>query len=323
MRLAFFPGCVIPARYPGVEAATREVARKLGIDLVDLGFHCCPAPTILKEVNAEASLALAAHNLCMAEAEGLDVVTICAGCGNTLREARHKLAEDEAKREKVQRLLQAHGKEYRGTSQVSHLADLLARDEYLDRTEAECVRPLDGLKIATHYGCHYFRPSSFMRPPAGGWDPDCPLPDSMELILEALGAEIVDYERQDLCCGAALGYNAGRSDESLQILAEKLKWIQEAEAQIIAVACPSCMTQFDRGQILLRRKGTSLNHLPVYHIAGLIACALGVTAMDLDVVSPGDAEPAAVIGPENPAEGTPAAGPRDRAGYQGDTRPAR
>jgi heterodisulfide reductase subunit B len=273
MRIAFFPGCVIPVRYPRIEAATRAVAGRLGIELVDMGFHCCPAPTVLKEASVDASLVLAVHNLCMAEAEELDVVTICSGCANTLREARHACREDEAKRQMVQRILAAHGKEYRGMAQVFQLPDLLARDEYLDRMEAQSVRSLEGLRIATHYGCHYFRPSSFMRD--NGWDPEYPLPESMELILEALGAEIVEYERQDLCCGAALGYNAGKGDESLEILAEKLKWIQEAAAQAIVVACPSCMTQFDTGQVLLRRKATGLSALPVYHIAELVAFALG------------------------------------------------
>lgn len=309
MRIAFFPGCVIPALYPRVEAAARELAGRLDIDLVDMGFHCCPAPTILKQVNADASLALAAHNLCMAEAEELDVVTICSGCGNTLREARHACREDEATRQMVQRLLEAHGKQYWGTAQVFHLPDLLARDEYLDRMEAQSVCSLDGLRIATHYGCHYFRPSSFMRDDA--WDPDYPLPESMELVLEALGAEIVDYERQDLCCGAALGYNAGKSDESLEILAEKLKWIQEAAAQAIVVACPSCMTQFDTGQVLLRRKATGLNALPVYHIAELIAYVLGVTPMQIHRRSRRYAEPAAVIGPKDPVKGKAAAGARE------------
>ena len=308
MRIAFFPGCIIPARYPRIESAARELAGRLGVDLVDLGFHCCPAPTILKEVNADASLALAAHNLCMAEAEELDVVTICSGCGNALREARHACGADEATRQMIERLLAAHGKEYRGTAQVFHLADLLARDEYLDRLEAQSVRSLDGLRIATHYGCHYFRPASFMRDDS--WDPDCPLPESMELILEALGAEIVDYERQDLCCGAALGYNAGKSDESLEILAEKLKWIQEAEAQAIVVACPSCMTQFDGGQVLLRRKATGLNALPVYHIAELIAYSLGVTPMPIDGGSRRYVEPAASTAPKDPVESPAAAGAR-------------
>jgi heterodisulfide reductase subunit B len=133
-----------------------------------------------------------------------------------------------------------------------------------------------------------------------GWDPKYPLPESMELILEALGAEIVEYERQDLCCGAALGYNAGKGDESLEILAEKLKWIQEAAAQAIVVACPSCMTQFDTGQVLLRRKATGLNALPVYHIAELVAYALGVAPMQTGSRRRKYAEPAAVIRPKDP-----------------------
>jgi len=298
MRIAFFPGCLIPARYPRIEAAARAVAGRLGIELVDVGFHCCPAPTLLKEANADASLALAAHNLCLAEAEELDVVTICSGCGNTLRAARHACQEDEAKRQLVQRLLETQGRQFRGSAQVFHLPDLLARDEYLDRMEAHSVRSLDGWRIATHYGCHYFRPSSFMRD--DGWDPDCPLPESMELILEALGAHIVDYQRQDLCCGAALGYNAGKGDESLEILAEKLKWIQQAAAQAIVVACPSCMAQFDTGQVLLGRKATGLNALPVYHIAELVAYALGVAPMQTGSRRRRSAEPAAVIRPKDP-----------------------
>ena len=298
MRIAFFPGCLIPARYPRVEAAARELAARLDIDLVDMGFHCCPAPTSLKEVNADASLALAAHNLCMAEAEELDVVTICSGCGSALREAQHTCKEDEATRRMVQRLLEAQGTHYRGTARVFHLPDMLARDEYLDSIEAQSVRSLDGLRIATHYGCHYFRPWSIMCDDA--WDPEYPLPESMELILEALGAEIVDYQRQDLCCGAALGYNAGKSDESLEILAEKLRWIQEGSAQAVVVPCPSCMTQFDRGQVLLKRKGTGLDPLPVYHIAELVAYALGVPSMHIDSGSRRHAEPAVVIGPKGP-----------------------
>ena len=99
--------------------------------------------------------------------------------------------------------------------------------------------------------------------------------ESMELVLETLGAEIVDYERQDLCCGAALGYNAGKRDESLEILAEKLRWMQEAAPQAIVVACPSCLTQFDTGQVILRRRTPAVDTVPVYHLAELVAYALG------------------------------------------------
>ena len=280
MKIAFFPGCVIPIRYPGIEAAARALAARLGIDLVDLDFHCCPAPTGLKEASVDAWLALAVDNLCLAEKEGLDVVTICSGCGNTLREALRSCKEDEAKRAAVCKLLAPRGRDYRASADVVHLPDLLARDEYLDRMAATCVRPLAGLRVATHYGCHYFRPSRVMRD--ADWTPEFPLPESMERVLEALGAEIVEYGRQDLCCGAALNYNVGKSTESLQVLAGKLEEIGAANAEAIVVPCPSCLTQFDGGQVLMGRKDPALKALPVYHIAELVAYALGADLKTLD-----------------------------------------
>ena len=36
MKYAFFPGCLSPSRIPSYELATRRVAEKLGIELVDL-----------------------------------------------------------------------------------------------------------------------------------------------------------------------------------------------------------------------------------------------------------------------------------------------
>ena len=44
MKISLFTGCVVPIRYPGMEVATRYVADKLDIDLVDVKFGCCPFP---------------------------------------------------------------------------------------------------------------------------------------------------------------------------------------------------------------------------------------------------------------------------------------
>ncbi len=273
MTFALFPGCVIPIRYPAMEAATRYLARKLELELVDVAFGCCPAPTGLKLVHFDAWLALAARNLSLAEEKGLDIVTICAGCTNTLRETRHVLAEHGEKRRRVRGLLHRVGKDFEGSADIHHLPDLLCGDELFARIRQRQVRSLEGMSIGTHYGCHYFRPSPIMRddPP----DPLFPLPESMEIILEALGAEIVEYNRQDLCCGAALNINAGRNPESLRITEEKLQWMREAGLGALVVPCPTCFTQFDSGQMLLKRKQNTLPTFPVFHIVELVAYALG------------------------------------------------
>ncbi|KPJ88132.1 MAG: hypothetical protein AMS17_06490 [Spirochaetes bacterium DG_61] len=285
MKMALFTGCIIPIRYPGMEVATRYLARKLNIDLVDLKFSCCPSPSGLKEVHFDAWLALAARNLCLTEEKGLDVMTLCAGCTNTLRETTHILTGDEKKRLFVHDILGRHGKNFRGSMEIFHLADILARDEYLDRMESSHARPLRGLKIGTHYGCHYFRPASLMASMMqnGEFDPHFPLPETMELILEALGAEIVTYNRQDLCCGAALNINTGMADESFAITREKIVWMNDAGIDALAVACPTCFNQFDSGQVLLRRIDKSVRCFPVFHIAELVAYALGCEPQALNL----------------------------------------
>ena len=87
MKYALFLGCAIPIKYPGFEAATRLVCERLGIGLVDLPFSCCPPPTSMKLVHYDSWLALAARNICLAEESGLDILTLCSGCVNTLKEA--------------------------------------------------------------------------------------------------------------------------------------------------------------------------------------------------------------------------------------------
>ncbi len=52
MKYALFLGCVIPVKYPGFEKATREVLKALDVELLDLPFSCCPAPTQLKLVHS-------------------------------------------------------------------------------------------------------------------------------------------------------------------------------------------------------------------------------------------------------------------------------
>jgi heterodisulfide reductase subunit B len=266
-----------------MEAAMRELAKRLSIELVDVKFGCCPAPTGLKSVHFDAWLALAARNLCLAEEKGNDIVTLCAGCTNTLRETNHILALDEKKRLFVHEILKRRGKKFQGTMKIYHLPDLLARDELLDLIEKKLARPLEGMKIGTHYGCHYFRPADVMRDVQP--EPGRPLPETMELLLEALGAEVVEYSRQELCCGAALGINTGMTDKALQITAEKLGWMNEAGLDALAVACPTCFTQFDSGQALLHRKDKNIRTFPVFHIAELVAYALGADAQRLNFSS--------------------------------------
>src|SRR5512138_2092081 len=96
---AFFLGCVIPLRFPGIEAAARRVFRQLGVDCLDLsGYTCCPEPVVLGLADAELAVATAARNLALAERSRADLVVLCNGCYESLAEADARLRHDEGLR---------------------------------------------------------------------------------------------------------------------------------------------------------------------------------------------------------------------------------
>ena len=151
-RFAFFPGCLIPARHPAMEFAIRQTLPKLGIEIVDLeGASCCPDPRYFKSKDKTSWLAVAARNLILAEDLELDIFTNCSGCTATLSETYH-LLQDEEIRAKVNKRLARIGKEYRGTSRVRHIVTLLRDEAGYDAVRDSVVRPLEGMKVAIHYG---------------------------------------------------------------------------------------------------------------------------------------------------------------------------
>lgn len=278
MKYALFLGCAIPIKYPGFEAATRLVCERLGIELVDLPFSCCPPPTSMKLVHYDSWLALAARNLCLAEEAGLDVMTLCSGCVNTLKEANLVLKQSDAKRRKVNKILEEHNHRYEGTIKVTHVLDVLYQDSIVDRMIKEQVREIP-IRVGCHYGCHYFRPPKVMYPdqlsPAESY-----VPVQMDHLLSIIGVEPTEFSRKFLCCGSPLGANADQ-EAGYAIVRQKLDYIRERNIQAISVICPSCFEQFDMGQIVLARKNKEREKIPTFYLTQLIGLALGLTPKDV------------------------------------------
>ncbi len=278
MRYALYLGCAIPIKYPGFEAATRLVCERLGIELVDLPFSCCPPPTSMKLVHYDSWLALAARNLCLAEEAGLDVMTLCSGCVNTLKEANHILKQSDFKRRKVNRILEDHNHQFTGASKVTHILDVLYQDSVVERLLKEHVRDIP-LRIGCHYGCHYFRPPKIMYPQELS-DAESYVPVSMDHLLSIIGVEPVEYSRKFLCCGSPLGANMDQ-DAGYEITRQKLSHIRDRNIQALSVVCPSCFEQFDMGQIVLGRKTKDNEKIPTFYLTQLIGLALGFNSKDV------------------------------------------
>jgi heterodisulfide reductase subunit B len=265
-QFAFFPGCLIPARHPAMEFAIRYTLPKLGIEIVDLdGASCCPDPIYFKSKDKISWLSVAARNLTLAEDLGLDVFTNCSGCTATLSEAYHLLRNEEL-RARINRRLKRIGREYKGTSRVRHIATVVRDEAGYEAVRQSVVRPLEGLKVAIHYGCHLLKPSRIMQVD----DPNDP--DVMENLVSALGATPVRHRNWYLCCGKAC-----QTDEiPLNMMRDLLGTVNDEQAEILGMICPTCFGQFDHGQMKVsKRFGEDFHTPPIYYFQ-LLAFAQGV-----------------------------------------------
>ncbi len=265
---AVFWGCTIPARFPMIEKATRLVLDELGATVHELAGHtCCPEGTLVKASDERAFYTAAARNLAIVEGAHLDVVTPCNGCYSTFREAASHLQSDWRERRRINERLETEGLRYDGDLAITHFAEWLSDTVGAGTIRAKATRPLWGMRIAVHYGCHLLRPQ-----PAVSWD-DPLHPTKVEEIVAALGARVIDYPSKMQCCGGALD-RVGERDASLAFARRKLNDLMREEVDALVVVCPSCFQQFDLNQAALQRANEGV-HVPVLYLAELIALAMG------------------------------------------------
>jgi heterodisulfide reductase subunit B len=205
----------------------------------------------------------------------LDIITPCTGCNSSLNNAAAKLNQNPKELEHAREILGQMGMEYQGKAKVKQFLEVL-HDDVSPRTIVEkSVKPLRGLKLALHYGCHMTRPSS-------GVHFDNPLlPAKMDKLVESLGADSLEYPSKMDCCGQALGA-VDEEELSMEMMWKKLMEIQDLGADALVLCCPACFIQFDYGQNLAQRRGIKVS-MPILYLSELIGLALGFSAEELGI----------------------------------------
>jgi heterodisulfide reductase subunit B len=271
-KFLLFLGCAIPYRVSSYEISARKVLGKLGVELVEMPeYNCCGLP--IDPVNHEMMLTLAARNLCLAEQKGLSIVALCPGCAGTLRKVNKKLREDKELRGKINSYLKETGLEFKGTVEAKHLLQLLAEDVGLEKIKSAVQKPLTGLRVTEHGGCHVTRPSDDI-----GFD-NPENPEIFRKLIEATGAKYIDYRDKTACCGAPI---AGVNDRiPLQLTREKLANVRDAGAQTLVTVCPFCHMMFDTNQSRIERMFNETFRIPILHYPQLLGLALGFSLEEL------------------------------------------
>jgi heterodisulfide reductase subunit B len=273
LRYALFLGCTIPARSRNYELSARKVAGRLGLDLVDLeGFICCGFP--VKSADKKSGLILGAYNLALAQKKGFDLCALCSSCTSALTEVAHHLAEDESLRKEVNESLAKVGLSYEGGVKVRHFARILYEEVGKDRIKPALSRDLKGLRIATHYGCHYLKPSEIY----DSFD-QVEDPHTLDELFALTGAEVVEYGSKKRCCGGPV--LAVDEKTALSVAKAKLDDIQASGANAIGLVCPFCSVMYDSNQKGIESQfGTSYN-LPVFYLPQVMGMAMGMDKKEI------------------------------------------
>lgn len=267
LKVAPFWGCMIPLKYPQMELSVRQTMKLLDVELIDLdNFTCCPDPIYFKARDKIQWLTIAARNLCVAEEKELDIITMCSGCTSTLQEAKFILEEDNQLKDLVNERLQRINKEYKGTGKVKHIVAMLRDDVGAEKVAQSVKKPLKGIKVGIHYGCHLLKPSQIMHMD------DADYPNLLENLIEAIGATPVSHTEKLLCCGKGC-----LDDEMpLNMTYDIFVSMEDAGVDIMGLICPTCFNSFDLGQLTIARKMNREFNMPVIYYCQLLGLAQGL-----------------------------------------------
>jgi heterodisulfide reductase subunit B len=270
MKYALFVGCTTLARLPGYEKSARNVATKLGVDLVDMPGSSCCGTTYLETLDHKTGLAIAARNIAIAEEMGMDIVTVCNGCTEVLTKANKELKKDPELKKAVNKVLAEAGKKFKGTSSVKHYVQMLRDDVGLETIKENMEKDMGDIKVGSHYGCHMLKPSDIME------TDDHENPTLLDDLVSTTGAKPIDYlNKLECCAGPIMGV---RENVTWSVGQDKVNEIKKT-GDMLVTACPFCYLTYERAQ-LMNEEG---ENLPVLHLPQVLGLGLGLDNDELGI----------------------------------------
>lgn len=280
MKYAYFPGCSLHSTAKEYDLSTKEVAKALGIELVEIPDWVCCGATPAHITMHLLSLALPVKNLLNAKKmDSYEVITCCAACFSRLKIANKVMATDPVHRAKVEEIV---GQSYQGEVNVRHLLDVLVNVYGLQNLAAKVNKKLEGLKVACYYGC------LLVRPPEVTKLDDLEEPHLMDDLMTAIGVETVKWPYKTECCGAS--FSLTKTDIVLKLSGDILQMAYDEGAKAIVVACPLCQSNLDLRQAMINKKFKKNFNMPILYFTQLLGLSLGIEAkklgLDKHIVNP-------------------------------------
>jgi len=274
MNYAFFPGCVSKGACPELYQSVMQVYPKLGIDLQEMTTASCTGAGVLQEKDEKLGDVLNARTFALAEQQGLPIMTICSTCQGVMSQANYRLTTQPSYLQEINQFLQEEGLNYRGTTTIKHFLWILLEDVGEDVLRKQITKPLTGLRAAPFYGCYIQRPTEAL-----GFEEHPTRGQSLERVIEILGAEVVDFPGKTRCCGfPILTIN---KINSLSMVATHTQDAKSHGADIMVTPCPLCHLNLDGMQTQAASQHNTSINLPILHLPQLLGLAMGMDSKTL------------------------------------------
>ena len=271
MKYAYYPGCSLERSAASYHKSALAVADKLGVVFQEVeDWNCCGA-TEYFAINQLPAYSLIARNLALVPDNLKEMIAPCSACYVNLKKTETYMGKYPDLGEKVNQALAAGGLSYEpGRLEVRHLLDVIVNDVGYDTIAEDVVKPLSGLRVAPYYGCLIVRPDNDFDDPEH--------PTSLDRLLRALGAEVVDYPLKAQCCG---GHMTQISDKvAYELIRRLLHNAAEYHADVIACVCPMCQLNLDAYQGNVNRHFGTDYRIPILYFTQLMALAFGMSARE-------------------------------------------
>ncbi|PYX90426.1 MAG: hypothetical protein DMG67_12820, partial [Acidobacteria bacterium] len=217
-RVAFLAGCIASVAFAELNRATVRVLQQNGVDVfIPREQGCCGALHAHAGFREQAR-ELARNNIrVMLDGKFDAIVTNTAGCGSTMKEYGELLEHDPE--------FSIRAREFAGK-----VKDVT---EYLAQLGIKAPKKKINRRVTYQDPCHLVHGQRLRNPPRE--------------ILKLLGADLVEMQHADICCGSAGTYNVTQNKLATQILDQKMNSIKGVTPDTIVTANVGCVLQLRAG----------------------------------------------------------------------------
>jgi len=238
----------------------------LGLELREIkDWNCCGATTYIS-VDEDKAFALAARNLALAEQMGKELLAPCSACFMILKKTKDYLERFGELREKIDRALATIGLRYQGKVEILHPLEVILRDIGVKALKQKVKKPLKGWRVAPYYGCLLVRPYALS---------EGMTLEAFDSMIPALGADLVDFDLKDRCCGGSL---TGTIEEvGRRLVYILLQRAKRANADLLVTICPLCQLNLEAHQSAMKSVYGEEVNIPIPYFTQLLGIALGLS----------------------------------------------